>query len=77
MWLGMLASAAGQVSSLLGVPLAWLASVPAAAVLEVAHLAATPEWASVDWRPPGLVAVFGVALIVVSGLIRGRGRVAA
>jgi competence protein ComEC len=77
MWLGMLASAAGQLSSFLGVPLAWLASVPAAAVLEVAHIAASPDWASVDWRPPGLVAVLMVALIVFSGMARVRSRVAA
>ena len=77
MWLGMLASAAGQISQVLGYPFAWLASVPAAAVLQVAHVAASPGWASVDWRPPGLVAVATLALILVSGLVRVRSRVAA
>jgi len=77
MWLGMLASTAGQLSPLLGAPLAWLASVPAAAVLEVAHLAASPDWASVDWRPSGLVVVGTLALIVVSGIVGVRNRLAA
>jgi hypothetical protein len=73
----MIAATLGQVEGALGAPIAWLASVPAAAVLEVAHLAAAPDWSSVGWRPSGVLSVSLVGLVLVCGLVRFPGRIPA
>ena len=77
MWLGMIAATIGQVSAHLAAPFAWLAALPAATVLEVAHVAGSPSWASVSWRPAGLLAVLMLGVVVASGIVRVPNRGAA
>ena len=77
MWLGMIAATLGQFGKALAAPIAWLASVPAAAVLEVAHLAAAPSWSSLGWRPSGVLSACLVGLVLVCGLVRLPGRIPA
>lgn len=74
MWLGMIASVVGQVSESAATVFAWLASLPAAAVLEVARVASGPSWASVNWQPSGLLALLSVGGVVLCGVIRRPGR---
>lgn len=70
MWLGAAAAAIGQVSRTLAVPLASLASLPAAYLAWLGHVAARLPGANVR-LPPGVVAA-GCALVAAAPLAYGR-----
>jgi competence protein ComEC len=67
MWLGMLASALGQIPAIPVEPLNWLSSLLIAYIAQVAHWFGTPEWAAQEVAAPAPWTLAAIAAALLAG----------